>query len=50
MLYQYDVEYLFDASKFAAAFDFAATSYAEGIAQCAHYATRDAAGERTSAR
>jgi nucleoside-diphosphate-sugar epimerase len=46
MLYQYDADYLFDASKFAAAFDFAATPYADGIAQCAHHAKRDSAGER----
>jgi nucleoside-diphosphate-sugar epimerase len=48
MLYQYDSEYLFDASKFAAAFDFAATPYADGIAQCAQHAKRDSAGERAA--
>jgi nucleoside-diphosphate-sugar epimerase len=41
MLYQYDAEYLFDASKFAAAFDFVPTAYADGIAQCAEQAKRD---------
>jgi hypothetical protein len=31
MLYQSDSEYLFDSTKFAKAFDFTPTSYAEGI-------------------
>jgi hypothetical protein len=31
MLYQNDSEYLFDSTKFAKAFDFTPTSYAEGI-------------------
>jgi nucleoside-diphosphate-sugar epimerase len=50
MLYQYDAEYLFDASKFAAAFSFAPTGYAEGIAQCAEHAKRERKGERTASR
>jgi hypothetical protein len=31
MLYQNEFPYIFDSSKFAAAFGFAGTSYAEGI-------------------
>src|SRR5207248_2670685 len=31
MLYQYDSRYIFDSSKFAKAFGFSGTSYAEGI-------------------
>ena len=31
MLYQYDSPYLFDSSKFARAFGFAGTPYAEGL-------------------
>jgi hypothetical protein len=34
MLYQYDAEYLFDATKFATAFRVTPTSYEAGIAQC----------------
>jgi nucleoside-diphosphate-sugar epimerase len=50
MLYQYDSEYVFEASKFAAAFSFAPTRYEEGIAQCAHHAKRDRTGERAASR
>jgi nucleoside-diphosphate-sugar epimerase len=35
MLYQYDSPYLFDSTKFARAFGFAGTPYAEGIRICA---------------
>jgi nucleoside-diphosphate-sugar epimerase len=34
MLYQYDSDYLFDSTKFATAFHFNPTAYAEGIRQC----------------
>lgn len=33
MLYQSDSEYLFNSTKFSKAFNFKATSYAEGIKQ-----------------
>ncbi|MCU1335671.1 MAG: hypothetical protein JWO19_1252 [Bryobacterales bacterium] len=35
MLYQYDVDYVFDSTKFAKAFAFKATSYADGVRRCA---------------
>jgi len=35
MLYQYDSEYLFDATKFATTFRFTPTAYGDGIAKCA---------------
>jgi nucleoside-diphosphate-sugar epimerase len=50
MLYQYDSEYLFDASKFAAAFDFTPTAYVDGIAQCAQQAKLDRTGARAASR
>ena len=50
MLYQYEAEHLFDASKFAAAFSFAPTGYAEGIAQCAEHARRDRTSQRAASR
>jgi nucleoside-diphosphate-sugar epimerase len=48
MLYQCDAEYHFDASKFAAAFDFVPTAFADGIAQCAEHAKHDRTGERAA--
>jgi len=35
MLYQSDSEYVFDSAKFASAFGFEPTSYAEGIGRTA---------------
>jgi nucleoside-diphosphate-sugar epimerase len=43
MLYQYDAEYLFDATKFATAFRVTPTSYEAGIAQCVARDSRRAA-------
>jgi nucleoside-diphosphate-sugar epimerase len=43
MLYQYDAEYLFDATKFATAFRFTPTPYEAGIAQCVARDSRRAA-------